>query len=200
MAAPVLADEVADDLGPAYAGVLERKLAAALLAPLQPMVDILLDERGSYASVFDGTITDPRPLGWGAQWGGTDPSEATLEQLRSPAYIRRRWIRGSVTSVLEAIRGVLTGDKLVKLYERRDSADLDTDDPYHLTIVAKLAEAPGGEESIRRALRSVLPARIMVDIVLTEGPTWQDIIDDFATWQDVIDEFDTWQDVMLYEP
>ncbi len=200
MSAPVLIDEIVDDLSPAYIAegdtdALEVKVIAAMLAPLQPMVDIVLDERGPYYSIFDGTITDPRPLGWGAQWSGANPAGATEAQLRDRDWVRQRWGRGSNAAIIAAVRSVLTGAKTVRMYERRNPSDFSEDAPFHLSIVTRTDETPDGEESIVAALRPVLMARTILHISIVEGATWQDLIDNGITWQDLIDAELTWQDV-----
>lgn len=200
MAGPDLAAEAAEELAAAYPGSHEANLAAALLAPLQRMADIVLDEAGPFASVFARTIVEDSPLGWAAMWAGVDPATATTDELRDATFLRSRWRRGTVPAVTAAIESVLTGDRNVRLYERRDPADFDADAPYHLSIVTSTSETPGGVDSIVAALRGILPARYVLHIALVDGLSWQDLVDSERTWQDVLDDFEDWQHVYNDDP
>jgi len=200
MAAPILADDAAQQLEPAYSGALEYALTAALLAPLQRMANIVLDDSGPFASVFDRTITDPAPLRWGAMWAGVRDNDATEAQLRDGAFVRSRWRRGTVPAIRAAIQSVLTGQKNVRLYERRDPADFTVDAPYHLTVVVTTSEAPGGALSVARAIRSVLPARIILHVAVVDGYSWADLLAAADDWQDVLDNYVDWLNVAAGTP
>lgn len=201
MTAPVLADEAAEQLAGVFDGDIEAAVVAAMLAPLQRMADIVLDDGGPFATVFDRTITDPVPLAWGAQWAGVDPDGASEAELRDAAFVSSRWARGSVPAVRAAIQSVLTGDKNLRLYERADPADFTVDaGPYHLTIVTNTSETPGGSDSIVTALDGVLPAKVKLHIAVVDGQSWQDLIDATMTWQDVLTDYEDWQHVADDDP
>lgn len=195
MSAPRLAAESAEDLAPAFSGSLEQQFAAALLRPFQRMADLILDDAGPYRAAFDGSIVDPSALRWAAQWAGVNPDNATEAELRDPEYLRRRWTRGSVPAVRGAIQSVLTGDRNLRMYERRDPADFAVDAPYHLTIVTTTSETPGGSASIIAALKDVLPARMVLHISIVNGRSWQDLKDSGKTWAQVLSAYTNWHTV-----
>lgn len=203
MAGPDLAADAAEHLAPAYPGAYESALAAAILAPLQRMADVILDDDGAYASVFARTITDPTPLAWGAQWAGVRAELATEDQLRDGDYVRSRWRRGTLPAITAAIQSVLTGTKNVRIYEDRYPADFSVFEAYHISVVTTTAETPGGADSIIEALTGanrVLPALLNLHVAVVDGYSWQDVLDGVATWQDVLDDYDDWQHIYAGDP
>lgn len=195
MTAPVLADEAAEALQPAFPGAFEAALLAAMLAPLQRMVDVILDEDGPYASVFNRTIADPAPLAWGAQWAGMDATGKSEAQLRDASFIRSRWRRGTIGSIRSAIQSVLTGSKNVRIYERKNPADFSIDEPFHITVVTTTSETPGGADSIIEALKPVLPAFLVLHVAVVDGMTWADLHDTGKTWAQVMSGYVDWKHV-----
>lgn len=203
MTAPVLATEAAEALQPAYPGAYEAALLAAMLAPLQRMVDVILDEDGPYASVFNRTIPDPAPLAWGAQWAGMDAAGKTEAQLRDAAFIRSRWRRGTLGSIQSAIQSVLTGSKNVRIYERKNPADFSIDEPFHITVVTTTSETPGGADSIIEALTGanpVLPAFLNLHVAVVDGYSWADLEATGKDWADVLADFVDWVHVASGDP
>lgn len=193
---PDLAAEAAADIAPAYSGAMEGQFAAALLAPLVPMADALLDERGALWGVFAGTIADDRLLGWGAQWAGFYPVGATEAELRDLDVIRTRWYRGSPAASIATIQLTLTGTKTVTRRERYLAADgWGVDNAYNLYIRTRTSETPDPEATLAAAL-SQKPAGIVLDFAVAAGQDWQDVINGNANWTAVGVAFPTWQDVI----
>jgi hypothetical protein len=127
-----------------------------------------------------------------AQWAGVRyPRRMSLTDLREliGPHAPGVW-RGTKAAILDAVQRWLEPGGLLYFEERADG------DPYKLRIFTYTFDTLD-EAAIQTELLNVIPAGLILDYEVREGPTWAQLHTSEGTWGAVKSNFATWRDVAI---
>jgi hypothetical protein len=156
------------------------------------------DTDDSWRALTDPAIANLTLLPYAAQWVGgqmpprrTDESdEQYLERAREEAIRPRGMRRGTGVALEIVARPFLTGTQAVSVSDFLDGS------PWRVLVRVKPSEC-SDPDALIQALNDpeVCPAGILIDLLLSESPAWDDDALDGYAWDDVATGWDatsTW--------
>lgn len=156
------------------------------------------DTTEGWVWLLDPDATPREALAWLAQFGGVrlrDGLDEASQRLRVKETAGQK--RGTVEAVAGAARQELTGDRVVRIYERTRSDG--QPDPYHLWVVTYEADTPD-PDAVRDALEEQKPAGLVLFYEVRAGATYAEVAADFATYADLATFFASYADLRTYQP
>lgn len=163
-------------------------LCAAMMAPLEPIYELVAGTENPYEILMDIDRCPVALLPWAAMLNGVSRSAIQgLEADRQRDVIRdaagRR--RGTVGGVIAAAQKYLTGNRTVILVERVTK-------PTDYVVITRTAETPDAD-AVMRALTAGKPGRLQFTHIISDLELWLDV-DPAVTWT-TIDSAITWDDM-----
>ena len=163
-------------------------LCAAIMAPLDPVYDLVAGTHSPYETLMDIDACPAAFLPWLAQMNGVDELAIQgLDEDRQRDVIRdaagKR--RGTVGGIIAGAQKYLTGNRTVILVEREGT-------PTHYVVITRTAETPDAD-AVVRALQAGKPGRLTFEHIISDLELWLDV-DPAVTWT-TIDAGITWDDM-----
>lgn len=144
--------------------------------------------------MVDPGRTDPGWLPWLGLWVGVRVDGLASVGLQRAQVVGRSGAgRGTAAALVAAVRETLSGDRSVLVVERAD-------DDVALVRVTLLASEVESEVASEVAVRSVLPAGLLLDLQVVSTQTYAELAAEFGTYAGLAAEFGTYADVKRWDP
>lgn len=152
------------------------------------------DDRPGWAVLFDPDEAPAEALPYLAQFPGATLTESMTEaERRAEIKNPSGWRRGTLPSMIQAIKRALTGSKIVLIEERFNGS------AYRIWVRTIEGETPD-PAATEAAMLSQKPVGIVPLYEVVVGLSWNDLEDDYGTWADVEAAFDDWAEVVSTPP